>query len=110
MPSAFANFGMRAMPSAMPDIMRKILLATLLLLFLISCKKKYCWKCNTVTVTHTSSAGYINVPYTSDTTSNSFSECDKTSGEIKSYEKNTSSMRTVGNIVVYTAVTTTCDK
>jgi hypothetical protein len=72
-----------------------------------SCKKEYCWRCETqATMT------FINNP----TPSTSLTEnqlCDKTAEEIEVYEKNNTHVTqstTGGQVVLTTSTVTYCDK
>jgi hypothetical protein len=75
-----------------------------------ACQKKYCWTCSTVTYTRTAPSGSIFTGYTNDTTTNNFTECDKTASQIAVFDKTTSSDLTEGNIIVNTITTTTCNQ
>jgi hypothetical protein len=98
-------------PNKVHAIMKKLYVVCAAALMLCSaCQKKYCWKCDTITYTRTAPSGSIFTGYTNDTMKHTFSVCDKTAGEIKAYEINTSSILTESNIIVNTSTTTTCNQ
>jgi hypothetical protein len=90
--------------------MKTLGLLIALMVLCTACQKKYCWKCATVTYTRDAPSGGIFTGYTSDTTTNTFSVCDRTANGIKAYEKTSFSDLTEGNLIVNTTTTTTCNQ
>lgn len=75
--------------------MKKILILSAIVIGLVSCEKKTCWKC-TIQTAYSSTTP---IPSTVTRTQ----VCDKTKSEIREYEKQSSASTTQGNITVRTS-------